>query len=120
MFIIKTNNLGDIKVSKEVVETVAGLAAMDCYGLVGMVPQNIQAGITNILGIESIRKGVEVTSVDGGIEVNIFCIVGYGVKISEVAANVMQKVKYVLENNAGIPVARVNVNVKGVKVIQEK
>lgn len=120
MFIIKTNSLGDIKVSKDVIETIAGLAAMDCYGLVGMVPQNIQTGITNILGIESIRKGVEVKSVANGIEVNLFCIMGYGVKISEVAANVMQKVSYVLENNAGIPVARVNVNVRGVKVIQEK
>ena len=30
----------------------------------------------------------------------------------------MQKVTYVLEKNAGLPVARVNVNVKGVKVIK--
>ena len=40
-------------------------------------------------------------------------------KSNEVAHNVMQKVTYVLENNAGLPVAAVNVNVKGVKVLRE-
>ncbi len=117
MFTIKTNELGTITVQKEVVETIAGLAALDCYGLVGMVAHNIQSGLTNILGIESVRKGVEVKSTDDGLVVDVHVIVGYGLKISEVALSVMQKVTYFLENNAGIPVARVNVNVKGVKVI---
>jgi len=44
----------------------------------------------------------------------------YGIKIHEVAHNVMQKVAYVLEHNAGIKIAQVNVNVEGVKVLGEK
>jgi len=119
MYTIKTTQLGEITVEKGVVETIAGLAALDCYGLVGMVAHNIQSGISNILGMESIRKGVEVTTSSDGLIVDVYVIVGYGIKISEVAANVMQKVTYVLEKNAGIPVARVNVNVKGVKVIKD-
>jgi uncharacterized alkaline shock family protein YloU len=43
-----------------------------------------------------------------------------GIKIREVAHNVMQKVAYVLENSAGLTVAQVNVNVKGVKVLGDK
>lgn len=120
MYNIKTTDYGEITVSRDVVETVAGLAAIDCYGLVGMVPQDIQSGITSILGIDSIRKGVSVHSTEDGLVVDIHVIVGYGIKIKEVAYNVMQKVKYVLENNAGLPVATVNVNIKGVKVIREK
>lgn len=119
MYKIKSNDIGDITVAREVVETIAGLAAMDCYGLVGMVPHNITSGISNILGIESIRKGVEVSKVEDGLVVDVHVIVGYGIKISEVALNVMQKVSYVLENNAAIPVAKVNVNVKGVKVLKD-
>jgi len=119
MFTIKTNELGEITVEKEVVETIAGLAALDCYGLVGMVPHNIQSGISTILGLESIRKGVEVTKINDGLIIDVHVIVGYGIKISEVAANVMQKVTYVLEKSAGIPVAGVNVNIKGVKVIKD-
>ena len=119
MFKIENNELGEIIVEKEVIETIAGLAALDCYGLVGMVPKSIQEGIGSILRLDSIRKGVQVTAAEAGIVVDIFCIVGYGVKISEVAMNVMQKVTYALYQDAGIPVIAVNVNVRGIKVMQE-
>ena len=116
MYKIAKNELGEIVVEKEVVETIAGLAALDCYGLVGMVPKSIQEGISSVLKIESVRKGVQVTATETGMVVDIFCVVIYGVKISEVAMNVMQKVTYALRQNAGIPVVAVNVNVKGIKV----
>ncbi|HZK43657.1 MAG TPA: Asp23/Gls24 family envelope stress response protein [Syntrophomonadaceae bacterium] len=120
MFKVKTTELGDIFVTQEVVETIAGLATIDCYGLVGMVPQNIQSEISSMLGIESIRKGVAVSRSENGLIIDVHVIVGYGIKIKEVAHNVMQKVRYVLETNAGIPVVAVNVNIKGVKIIKEK
>lgn len=120
MLNIKKTNYGEINVAEEVIETIAGLAAIDCYGLVGMVPHNIQSEITNILGIDSIRKGVEVADSDDGIVVDVYVIVGYGVKISEVAHSVMQKVAYVLKNSAGLQVAAVNVNVRGVKILKEQ
>jgi uncharacterized alkaline shock family protein YloU len=119
MYKIRNNEMGDITVTRELVETLAGLATLDCYGLVGMVPQNIQSGISNILGLDSIRKGVQVSSSDKGLVIDVYVIVGYGIKITEVASNVMQKVTYVLENNAELPVASVNVNVKGVKVLRD-
>ena len=120
MYTIKTNEIGAVKVAVEVVQTIAGLAAMDCYGLVGMVAQDLQSGLTSILGRESVRKGVTVKTSEDGLEVDLHVIVGYGIKIKEVGNNVMQKVRYELERNAGIPVAAVNVNVRGVKVLTEK
>jgi len=120
MYCIKTNELGNIMVAKDVVEALAGLAAMDCYGVVGMVAQDIQSGLSSILGIESIRKGVAVRNSEDGLIVDIYVIVGYGVKIREVAYNIMQKVTYFLSNNAGLDIAAVNVNVRGVRVLGEK
>jgi uncharacterized alkaline shock family protein YloU len=117
MFTIKSTDIGNIGVSNEVVETLVGLAAIDCYGLVGMVAQDLQSGIVSILGMESVRKGVTVKSTDKGLIIDVFVIVGYGIKILEVAHSVMQKVAYMLEEKAGLPVAAVNVNVRGVKVI---
>jgi len=119
MYKIASNELGEITVSRELVETLAGLATLDCYGLVGMVPQNITSGITNLLGIESIRKGVAVSNTDQGLVIDVNVIVGYGLKIPEVAHSVIHKVTYVLEKNAELPVASVNVNVKGVKVLKD-
>lgn len=120
MFNIKTTELGEIIVAKEVVETIAGLAAIDSYGLVGMAAQDITSGLSSILGLESIRKGVQVSSSEAGLIVDVYIMVGYGIKIKEVASNVMQKVIYDLDKQAGLKVATVNVNVKGVKVVTEK
>lgn len=117
MLKLQDNDLGSIMVNTEVIATIAGMAAVDCYGLVGMVAQDWQSGITSMLGRESIRKGVQVRDTEDGLVIDLYVIVGYGIKIKEVAHNVMQKVSYVLENIAGIPVAMVNVNVKGVKVL---
>ncbi|MGE5381221.1 MAG: Asp23/Gls24 family envelope stress response protein [Methylocystaceae bacterium] len=119
MFTIEHTDIGLITVSKEAVETVAGLAAIDSYGLVGMVPREWKTGIGAILGLESVRKGVEVKEAPDGLVVDVYIIVGYGAKISVVAENVMQKVHYVLEETAGLKVSRVNVNVQGVKVEKE-
>ncbi|MDD2510132.1 MAG: Asp23/Gls24 family envelope stress response protein [Syntrophomonas sp.] len=120
MIKIKTNEWGNIDIEKEVIETIAGLATVDCYGLVGMVPIDWQSGITSILGLESIRKGVLVRSGEEGLIIDVHVIVGYGIKISEVASNVIQKVAYVVQNNTGLKVVAVNVNVKGIKVLTGK
>ena len=59
MYTLSSNDLGYVAIEEEIVETISGVAAMGCYGVVGMVPQNIQSGIGEILGIESVRRGVE-------------------------------------------------------------
>lgn len=116
MFTITNNELGKITISAEVAETIAGIAAMDSYGLVGMVAQDWQSNISALLGMENVRKGVKVTQEEDGLVVDVYVIIAYGMPIAEVAMRVMQNVKYALENNAKIPVHRVNVCVKGVRV----
>ncbi|AGB41152.1 hypothetical protein Halha_1204 [Halobacteroides halobius DSM 5150] len=111
-----TNDLGTVNMSKEVIAVMAGLAAVECYGLVGMAGQGIQDGIAEILGSQHLAKGIEVKVVKDGIRVDLYIIVEYGIKISEVANNVMDRVKYVLENQAGVKVSQVNINVQGVRL----
>lgn len=119
MFVLDSDELGTITISREAVQTIAGMATVDCYGLVGMVPRKVSNSLTSILGMESIRKGVEVGETPEGLAVEVYVIVGYGTKISEVGYNIMQKIKYVMQKITGIPVARVNVNVQGVRVAKE-
>ena len=77
-------------------------------------------GLAIVKTIVELHNGeIEVSSTKEGLVIDVYVIVGYGIKISEVAFNVMQKVTYVLENNAELPVASVNVNVKGVKVLKD-
>ncbi len=62
------------------------------------------------------HKGVDVSLVDGSITVNLYIIIEYGTRISEIARNVRDKVRYVVENATGLQVTDVRIHVQGVKV----
>ncbi|MDR1159119.1 MAG: Asp23/Gls24 family envelope stress response protein [Syntrophomonadaceae bacterium] len=117
MFKVLSNDLGDVYVEPEVVETITGMATVDCYGLVGMVPKNFTSGIVSVLGVDSLRKGVKVQQSEEGSIIDVYVIMAYGTKIHEIAHNVMDKVVYVLTTEAGLRVAKVNVNVMGIKYV---
>src|SRR3954451_9379602 len=80
---------GQIDISNEVIATIAGGAATDCYGIVGMASKNqIKDGLTDILRRDNFTKGVIVRQQDEEVHIDMYIIVSYGTKISEVAHNV--------------------------------
>lgn len=96
---------------------VAGGAAIDCYGIVGMASKNqIKDGLTEILRKENFARGVIVRQEEDRIHIDMHIIVSYGTKISEVAHNVQTKVKYTLDHTVGLAVDSVNIYVQGVRV----
>ncbi len=111
-----TNELGVVNISEEVISIMAGLTAMECYGLVGMASQSFQDGISELVGTKNLSKGIEINIAEEGVELDLYIVVEYGVKISEVANNVMERVKYTLEEKAGVKVKKVNINVQGVRL----
>lgn len=111
---------GLIDISNNVIATVVGGAATSNYGVVGMASKNtIRDGAFTILNKENFRRGVVIKSKDNQIIVDVYIIVGYGLKISEVSRNVQDSVKYNLEHLLGIKAKSVNVIVQGVKVLDE-
>lgn len=111
------NEFGKTHVSNEVIAVIAGSAALDCYGLVGMASRNqLKDGIAELLGRENLSRGVEVRREATGLHIDLYVIVSYGTKISEVAHNIQVKVKYVLNEIVGLQVDFVNINVQGVRV----
>ena len=108
---------GQIDISNDVIATIAGGAAVDCYGIVGMASKKqLKDGITEILGKENFTKGVIVRQEEEAINIDMYIIVSYGTKISEVANNVQSKVKYTLDKTVGLAVDSVNIFVQGVRV----
>jgi uncharacterized alkaline shock family protein YloU len=108
---------GQIDISNEVVATIAGGAAIDCFGIVGMASKNqIKDGITEILRKENFSRGVIVRQQNERVEIDMYIIVSYGTKISEIAHNVQQKVKYTLNKMVGLSVDAINIYVQGVRV----
>ena len=114
----KTTDLGDINLSLDVVASITGGAAPECYGVVGMASQKIMKdGFYDLLGRENYAKGIVVNDGDSGIVINVYIIVGYDVKISEVVYEVQKKVKYVLETTLDIDIEAVNVFVQSIRVL---
>lgn len=111
--------LGKIEVSLDVIASLAGRAVAQCYGVVGMAPHRLKDGIAEILRQEDYHRGVQVRRENDAIIIDLFVVVEYGTRISEVARNIMSNVKFAVEKALGIPVAQVNVNVQGLRVSSE-
>ncbi|MBS3887216.1 MAG: Asp23/Gls24 family envelope stress response protein [Dethiobacter sp.] len=108
--------LGKVIISEELIAMLVGVSAVECHGLVGMSSRKLKDGIAELLGRDKLSRGVEVKLEGDQLTVDLHIIVAYGVKIPEVAANVMDKVKAALEKQTGLTVTQVNVHVQGVRV----
>lgn len=115
-----TNEYGSIEISKEVIATVVGGAATEIFGIVGMASKNqLRDNVSEILKKENYARGIIVRKENESVAIDVFIIVSYGTKISEVSRNVQERVAYQLESNLGIKAESVNVYVQGVRVLQD-
>lgn len=119
--IVKINTKdGQIELSDDVIATVVGGSATEIFGVVGMASKSaIRDNFQALLGKENYAKGVVVKSTDAGITVDVYTVMSYGVKISEVSKNIQERVKFNLENQLGIKAETVNVYVQNIKVVGE-
>ncbi|MEW6048175.1 MAG: Asp23/Gls24 family envelope stress response protein [Bacillota bacterium] len=120
MSVTLTNEYGRIELAEEALSAIAGYAARECYGIVGVAARSVPDGIAELLGLESVHRGVEIRIEEGDeVVVNLFVIVEYGVNILQVARNVMEQVRHQLERLSGLRVTGVNVHVQGVRVAEQ-
>ena len=112
-----SNENGNINYSEEVLAKIVGLSTMECSGVVGMVSRNAGEGLWQLMGIENLSKGVkiELTGEDK-LQIELFVMVEYGTKISVISNNIIQKVRYSVENYTGLKVSSITVNVQAVRV----
>ncbi len=111
------NEFGQIDISNDVVAQIAGGAAIECYGIVGMASKHqIRDGLTDILRKENFAKGVLVRQQGEDLHIDMYIVISYGTKVSEVAYQVQSKVKYTINKTLGLAVKSVNIYVQGVRV----
>ncbi len=107
---------GCIEVSLMAIAAIASEAALECYGVVGMASRWLRDGLGELLTRDASHRGVEVHLHKEELIVDLYIIMEYGVRISEVARNVMSLVRFRLEKILSMPVAQVNVHVQGLRV----
>ena len=108
-------HMGNITIDKEVIAQYAGTVAMECFGIVGM-------GITvkdvvKLLRKDNLAKGIMVTINNNKLTLDFHVIVSYGVSILAVSDNLIDNVKYKVEEFTGMEIEKINIFVEGVRVI---
>ncbi|HET9782905.1 MAG TPA: Asp23/Gls24 family envelope stress response protein [Candidatus Dormibacteraeota bacterium] len=113
--LIQSKQWGRIEVFPSAVAAIAGHAAMRCYGISGMAGRGLRDGFAELLRRENVDKGVDVVQLEEGLVIDVYVIVQYGMRITEVAHNLQETVKFEVERSVNVPVLKVNVNVQGVR-----
>ncbi len=113
-----TTELGLVTIEPEVIAKYAGTVAIESFGIVGMAAVSLKDGIVKLLKKESLTHGIQVTiSEDDKLTIDFHVIVSYGVSISAVGENLVNNVKYKVEEFTGMAVDKINLHVEGVRVI---
>ncbi len=116
--IMEEQNNGSIKISEEVIATIASNAALEIDG-VASVLQKVLPSTKSVAGnIKNVRKGVGIVRNDEGLELTVQIVVKNGYKIPDVSLAAQTNVKETVANMTGINVTKTNIIVAG--VVEEK
>lgn len=105
--------LGKIEILPNAIHTIAVQAMSECYGVLAIASPHLRNGEARLLSMEQSNQGVQVQVVNDELVIDVYVVLEYGLRISEIGHNIMSSVKFSIEKMLGIPVARVNVNVQG-------
>ncbi|MUT66750.1 Asp23/Gls24 family envelope stress response protein [Paenibacillus sp. NEAU-GSW1] len=106
-------DIGTIQIAPEVIEVIAGLAAVEVNGVAGM-SGGLAGGIAELLGRKNLSKGVKVEVGQREAAVDVSIIVEYGNRIPEIASEIQRNVKRSIEMMTGLNVIEVNVHIHDV------
>ena len=112
-----SNKMGEIQINPDVIALYAGTIAVECFGIVGMAAVSMKDGLVKLLKRESLTHGINVDINVNKISIDFHVIVSYGVSISAVSDNLIESVKYRVEEFTGMEVEKINIFVEGVRVI---
>ena len=110
------NEYGTITIDNEVIARIAGLAAMDCYGIVGMAARSVKDGLVRLLKMESLTRGIVLEINENALSIRLHIIVEYGTNIPAIAGSLTDMVKYKVEEYVGMNVEKIEIFVDGIRV----
>ncbi|MDO4429159.1 MAG: Asp23/Gls24 family envelope stress response protein [Atopobiaceae bacterium] len=106
---------GTLRVSNDCIADLAGYAALECYGVVGMAVIDEQAGVARLLPSARLRKGIDVAAANGRVSVDLHVIVEQGVNMAALVDNLTSSVKFLLKQIAELESVDVRVHIEGLR-----
>lgn len=110
---VNTEQYGDIKISDEVIATIASVATKEIEGISGL-SLSIANEIASKFVKKNLSKAIKVSSDDDKLTIDISVIVKYGIRIPDISWEVQENVKKSVESMSGLNVEKVNIIIAGV------
>jgi uncharacterized alkaline shock family protein YloU len=111
----KENTYGNIFITHRAIATIAAQTALSSYGVVGFTSRDFLRGIMNLV-IRDQAYGVEIDVNGDMIGIDIYIVIEYGVRITEVASSVASSIRFNVEKLTGLTVERVDVHIRGLRI----
>ena len=109
------NQLGSILIQKDAIASIARQSTLQSYGVVGLAPKNLGENIRQLI-VKDAKCGVEVVYDHDGLVIDLYIVVEYGTRIKSITSSIASSVKYNVEKTVGLPVRRINVHVRGLRI----
>jgi len=111
-----TNIYGRISISDEAVATVAGRAALDCYGVVELVSNRFIDILSDLFNRTNYGKGIRVNTDESRIMIDVNVMIKQGIPSDALKDSLKSTIVYNVEQFSGMRVKAVNINIVGYKV----
>lgn len=108
---MENNNFGQVKISNDVIATIAGLAAIEVEGV-----ETTSTFTDKLLK----NNGVKIQIEEDEVVLDVMVIIDYGISIPDIAFKVQENVKNTVETMTGLKVSQVNIHVQGINFKKEK
>ena len=112
-YVSRSDELGNIHISEEVLAAITAAAALEVEGVSGLAA-NLGSDIAELLGKKNLAKGVHVKMEDDKVEIELSVLMSYGHTIPEMGKAIQDNVKSAVESMTGLEVSAINVNVGGI------
>ncbi len=106
---------GTLKVSNDCIADLAGYAALECYGVVGMAEIDPDSAAWRLLPAYRLRKGIDVGAKDGVVTVDLHVVLEDGVNMASVVGNLTSSVKFILKQIAELGEVEVKIHIEGIR-----
>ena len=113
-YVSRSDELGNIHISGEVLASIAAAAALEVEGVSGL-SANLGSDIAELLSNKkNLTKGVHIQVEDEQVTVELAVLMSYGHTIPEIGRAIQDGVKSAIESMTGLEVSAVNVSVAGI------
>ncbi len=113
----KYTDSGNLKISEDVLATIARNAAKEVKGVAGFSVRPT-AEVTGLFHRQAIGSPIRLEMKDGDAVIDIFVNIESGVRIPDMAEQIQSRVKESVQTMTGITVSKVNVHISGLVIVE--